>query len=150
MDEARPVFAHVAPLAFKSLAAWGIILGLAIANGALREAALIPLLGKPAGLLLSGMLLSLLVLLVAYALARAAGGLTVRQGLLIGVAWLALTLTFEFGFGRCAQHKPWSELLAAYAFEDGNLWPVVLLVTLLAPSLAARVQAMTMRAGYDA
>jgi hypothetical protein len=45
---------------------------------------------------------------------------------------------FEFGFGL-AQGKPWSELLAAYTFKDGNLWPVVLLAVLVAPYLCLRV-----------
>jgi hypothetical protein len=32
-----------------------------------------------------------------------------------------------------------SELLAAYTFKDGNLWPVVLLAVLVAPYAAARL-----------
>jgi hypothetical protein len=32
----------------------------------------------------------------------------------------------------------WAELFEAYTFEDGNIWPVVLLVTLFAPLIAVR------------
>lgn len=127
-------------LLLKSLLAWLIILGLAIANGALREAVLIPSLGKPGGLVLSGVLLSALVAGVAYGLVRSSKGVTVPQALLIGTLWLGLTLAFEFAFGRYVLHRSWDELLAAYTFEGGNLWPVVLAVTLLAPSLAALLQ----------
>lgn len=118
-----------------------VILGLAIANGVLREEALIPALGKPAGLILSGALLSLLIVLVAYGLVRFTPDLTATQSLLIGVLWLGLTLAFEFSFGRYVQRKSWAELLDAYAFKEGNIWPVVLVVTLLAPYLAFRLRA---------
>lgn len=125
----------------RSLLAWLVILGLAIANGVLREEVLIPALGKPGGLILSGALLSMLIVLVAYVLVRFARGLTAAQGLRIGVFWLGLTLAFEFSFGRFVQHKSWAELLDAYAFKEGNIWPVVLMVTLLAPYLALRLRA---------
>lgn len=128
-------------LLLESLVAWLIILGLAIANGALREAVLIPSLGKPGGLVLSGVLLSALVILVAYGLVRVSKGVTVSQGFLVGVLWLGLTLAFEFAFGRFVQHQTWAQLLEAYAFKDGNLWPVVLAVTLLAPPAAALFRA---------
>ena len=54
----------------KPILAWLVILGLAIANGTLREALLIPALGESGGLILSGLLLCLLVALVAYGLVR--------------------------------------------------------------------------------
>ena len=124
----------------KSLITWLLILGLAVLNGALRETVLIPFLGKTGGLVLSGILLSLLVALVSYAFVRLSHGVTILQGLRVGASWLCLTLIFECSFGRYVQHKSWSELLDAYTFKDGNIWPVVLLVTLLAPSAAVLLQ----------
>lgn len=128
-------------LLLKSLLAWLVILVLAVANGALREAVLVPSFGRASGLVLSGVLLSLLVALVAHAFVRFTKNVTASQGLLVGVFWLCLTLVFEFSFGRYVQHKSWTELIDAYTFKDGNLWPVVLLVTLLAPCFAALAQA---------
>ena len=127
-------------LLLRSLLAWLVILALAIANGVLREELLIPALGKPGALVLSGVLLSVLIVLVAYGLVRFVRDLTASQCLRIGVLWLGLTLAFEFSFGRYVQHKSWAELLDAYAFKDGNIWPVVLVVTLLAPYLALRLR----------
>ena len=49
-------------------------------------------------------------------------------------------LAFEFGFGRVVRHRPWSELLAAYTFQEGNLWPLVLVVLTLAPWLSGRLR----------
>ena len=48
-------------LAFKAWAVWLAILLLAIANGVLREAMLVPALGKPVGQVLSGVLVPVLV-----------------------------------------------------------------------------------------
>lgn len=133
-------------LLLKSLVAWLLILCLAVANGALREAVLIPSLGSASGLVLSGVMLCVCVALVAYVLVRIEQAVTVKQSALVGVLWLCLTLAFEFGFGRYIQHKPWPELLAAYTFNGGNLWPVVLLVTLLAPYWATLVHAKSRHA----
>ncbi len=133
-------------LLLKSLVAWVLILCLAVANGALREAVLIPSLGRAGGLVLSGVLLCVCVALVAYVLVRIEQGILVKQSAFVGVLWLCLTLAFEFGFGRYIQHKPWPELLAAYTFKGGNLWSIVLLVTLLAPYWATLAHARSRHA----
>lgn len=127
-------------LILQSLLAWLLILVLAIANGLLRESVLIPSFGRTGALIASGLLLSVLIALVGYLFVRLRR-VTVPQGLRIGTGWLALTLAFEFAFGRYVQHKPWEELFAAYTFQDGNLWPLVLAVTLLAPPAAALLRA---------
>jgi hypothetical protein len=132
-----------------SLLAWLLLLALAFANGLLREAVLIPAIGRTSGLVASGVLLSCLVALVAWVFVRRRDRLTVAQGLAVGALWLCLTLAFEIGFGRFVQHKTWEELAGAYGFEDGNLWPVVLLVTLLAPAVAVMLRARRHRAGSD-
>jgi len=126
---------QVAPKAF---ALWLAILPLAILNGVLRESLLVPALGSYGAFIASGAILSACIIAVAWFGAPWYGRLRQAQWLQIGAAWLFLTLAFEFGFGRFVQHKGWAELLQAYAFKDGNIWPLVLLVTLAAPWLAAR------------
>ena len=130
-------------MAFKALAVWLGILLLAIANGVLREAVLIPALGKPAGLVLSGVLLSGLIVWAAYLALPWMGRAPSANYLAIGIGWLCLTLVFEFTFRRIVQGKPWPELLDAYRFRDGNLWPIVLLVTAAAPLVAAKFRGWT-------
>jgi hypothetical protein len=124
----------------KAFALWLVILALAIANGVLREKVLIPTLGSTMGLVSSGGLLSAGILLVAWAGAPWYGPLASGQWMLVGAFWLVLTLTFEFGLGRLVQHKTWGEMLAAYTFKGGNIWPVVLLVTFAAPWLVAKIK----------
>lgn len=123
-----------------ALAAWLGLLGLAVLNGALREALLLPWLGLPWALLASGVLLGACVLWVAGRFSARCPGLTDAARLRVGALWLALTLGFEFGFGRGVRGRPWAELWAAYRFEHGNLWPLVLAVIALGPWLAARWQ----------
>ncbi|TDT43994.1 hypothetical protein DES49_0093 [Halospina denitrificans] len=126
-------------VALKAFTIWVGILVLAIANGALREAVLMPRLGIPAALVLSGLLLSALIIGVAY---LSLPWLQIRRPMqfwAVGFGWLALTLVFEFAFGLW-QGKSWPVLLEAYTFKGGNIWPVVLAVTLLAPYIAAQLR----------
>lgn len=127
-----------AAIALRAAAVWLLILVCAVANGALREAVLVPWLGRTAALVLSGLLLSTCVLVAAMLLVAWLPRLPARHYGGIGVGWLAATLAFEFGFGRLVQGKAWAELIEAYHFHGGNLWPVVLLVVLVAPWWAAR------------
>lgn len=126
-------------VALKALAIWVGILMLAVANGVLRESLFIPWLGIPAALVLSGLLLSALIIGVAY---LSLPWLQIRrpaQLCAVGLGWLALTLVFEFSFGLW-QGKSWPELLEAYTFRGGNIWPVVLAATTLAPYIAAKLR----------
>ncbi len=126
-------------LALKALVIWAGILVLAMANGLLRESVLVPRLGTPAALVVSGLLLSALILCVAYlSLPWLKPGAPIQYWL-VGFGWLALTLVFEFSFGLL-QGKSWPVMLEAYTFKGGNIWPVVLAVTALAPYFAARLR----------
>ncbi len=124
----------------KAAALWLAILVLAILNGALREKALIPAMGSFAGFVVSGIILSVCIFLVAFLASPWYGPLASRQWLFVGLFWLLLTLAFEFAFGRFVQHQTWAELLDAYTFRGGNIWPIVLAATFISPWLAARLR----------
>jgi hypothetical protein len=129
-------------LALKAFAVWLLILVCAVFNGALREGFLVPHLGQVAALVVSGLVLSLCIVIVAVIFVPWFGPLRTKNYVVLGAFWLGLTLAFEFGFGRVIQHKTWRQLLDAYTFQDGNLWPVVLVITGLAPLLAARLRGL--------
>ncbi|WP_111643424.1 hypothetical protein [Marinimicrobium alkaliphilum] len=126
-------------VALKALVIWGSILVLAVANGALRESVLIPGVGTPAAFVLSGLLLSILIIGVAYLSLPWLQISRPVQLWAVGLGWLALTLVFEFSFGLW-QGKSWPELFEAYTFKDGNIWPIVLAATALAPYIAAQLR----------
>lgn len=127
-------------LTLRAFGAWLLILACAILNGALREAVLLPAFGKPVALAMSGLLLSALTLAVACTAIRWIGVARASQSLVVGLFWLLLTLAFEFGFGLLVQRQTWQEMLEAYTFKDGNLWPLVLAAVLLAPWLVYRLR----------
>lgn len=124
----------------RPVAAWLLILVLAIVNGILREAVLLPGLSIPVAFVLSGLLLSSFILVVAVALARWLKLISLSRCLAVGALWLGLTIIFEFGFGGMVQGRSWTEMLEAYTFKDGNIWPLVLVVTFVAPLIATRVR----------
>lgn len=124
----------------KAAAIWLLILVCAVLNGGFREAVLLPALGKPVGLALSGLLLSACIVIVSFVFVPRLGRLGGSQCLSLGLFWLCLTLAFEFGFGRLVQNRTWPELFEAYTFKDGNIWPLVLVVTFFAPLLAVRLR----------
>ena len=115
------------------LAAWVPMVFIAVANGALREAWLMPRLGE-----LHGRQISTLLLLVFFALYI---GLVFRlwplgssrQALAVGAAWLALTLVFEFALGRFVSGLAWRDMLAEYDLTAGRLWALVPLWVAIAP-----------------
>lgn len=121
---------------YRALAVWLLFLITAIVNGAVRESILRPAFGDKSAHVISTLSLSVLILVgawltapfVRYESAAAAWG--------VGVLWVALTLAFEFLAGRFVFGKSWDVLLADYDVMQGRIWPLVLVVTLLAPVLA--------------
>ena len=122
----------------KSLPTWLMIIPLAVLNGALRDFALHPLLGRYAlpasGVLLCGMILPLTWLCVP----RFVRGGS-RQLVLVGVVWAVLAVIFECLLG-IALNRPWGDLAAAYNVSSGNLWLLVVVCVGCAPWLAARMR----------
>jgi hypothetical protein len=128
-------------VALRALLIWFGLLALAVANGGFRETVLIPRLGPEVGRVASTIMLCAAVFIATYLTVRWIHPLNRRDAFLIGFAWLALTLVFEFGFGR-VRGKPWTELLADYNVLKGRIWVLVLVTTAMAPFLAARARGL--------
>lgn len=126
-------------IARRALAVWSGILILAIINGFVRDIFLIPTFGTVAGFLSSGVILSSLILVVAYLSLPWLGARRFFELVGVGSLWVALTLAFEFSFGLW-QGKSWHVMFEAYTFNDGNIWPFVLVVTAAAPYLSAMLR----------
>jgi hypothetical protein len=124
----------------RALAVWCLLVVLAMLNGGVRDTWLSPRLGDSIGRGISTLTLCALILLATWATIGWIGPATRRGALGIGAVWLALTLAFEFGVGHYGFGKPWRELLADYDLSRGRIWIAVLVVTLLAPSWAARLR----------
>jgi hypothetical protein len=130
-------------LFLKAAAIWLLVLLCAVLNGGFREAFLLSRMERDAAFLLSGVLLSICIVAATVLSIQWLGLPRKSRALAIGLFWLCLTLAFEFGFGRLVQHKTWPQLLEAYTFKDGNIWPLVLVVTFFAPLIATRLRGGT-------
>jgi hypothetical protein len=124
----------------KAAIIWTIIAVLAIANGAFREHVLTPAIGARIALPVSGILLSAIVLLVTWCCFRLIAGCKQLTCLLIGLQWVLMTLLFEFAFGHFVANKPWPEIFRVFNFMQGDLFILVLVVSLFSPLLVARIK----------
>jgi hypothetical protein len=121
------------------------MVAIAVANGVVRQAWLLPRFGDTLARQIST--LSLLILFAIYmgALFRfwplAAG----RLALGVGIAWLALTLAFEFGLGYFVSHLTWREMLAEYDLVSGRLWLLVPIWVAVAPYIFYALQGPAVR-----
>jgi len=123
------------------LTIWLALLLVAVANGAFREAALVPRFGSPAGHIVSTLMLSAAILIVTYVAVPWIHPGSRGDTIAVGLTWLVLTLAFEFRFGR-VRGKAWAELLVDYDVFKGRIWVLVLLTTAVAPYLAARTRGL--------
>ena len=119
---------------------WLGLLTLAILNGLLREFLLEPRLGPGLSLPLSGVSLSLLVLGFSWLCLPVFGRQSGSRYLAIGLLWVLLTLLFEWLFGLLLVGKTWLEIAMQFNPLTGDLFLMVVAVTLVAPRIAARLR----------
>ncbi len=120
------------PIFLKYFLAWFPMLLLAIGNGALREFVFRKYMGElPAHQLSTFSLLLLFTIYICFVIHWIPPA-SARQALLIGLFWLALTLLFEFGFGRYRGNS-WERLLADYNLLEGRLWLLIPAWVAMAP-----------------
>ncbi len=124
----------------KALGAWMLLVVFAILNAALREKVLAPGLGETMALPLSGITLSIMIICLTLLVVPYLGVTQTGDALLVGCCWLVLTLAFELLLGRFVVGGSWREVLQVFNLKKGDLFSLVLLVTLVAPWLSARLR----------
>jgi hypothetical protein len=62
-----------------------------------------------------------------------------RQALMVGLLWLALTVSFEFLFFHFVFGRPWSLLLDNYNILEGRVWVLILLFITIAPYIVYQI-----------
>ena len=90
------------------------------AHGAIREVFIAPAIGGLRARQLGVFVGALLILIIAWLMARWLNAATRRDQLLVGAFWVGLTLVFEFTLGR-ATGESWSRILADYNPARGGL-----------------------------
>ncbi|MDZ7754511.1 MAG: hypothetical protein U5S82_23395 [Gammaproteobacteria bacterium] len=120
------------------LALWPVLAVIGVANGILREATFGPHLTEIHAHQLSTLLLMALCAIAVWLFARREAPLSFEEALTVGLAWLVLTVAFEFTFGRLVAGHSWHHLLQNYDLANGRLWPLFLGWLALLPWLMGR------------
>ena len=118
----------------RSLLVWLCFIPVAILNGGLRQYVLVRWLGEVGANALSGVLLSLFILLITWLLLPRIVRYNQKESYRIGIVWMLLTIEFEFTFGLTGGIS-FRDLLSAYNPMSGNLWLLVVVTTFGAPRL---------------
>jgi len=64
---------------------------------------------------------------------------TARQAWTIGLLWLLMTVTFEFGFGHYVAGHSWPRLLADYNLLNGRVWAIFLVWVTVVPFVVFKI-----------
>lgn len=121
---------------FRAFLVWLLLFAIAFANGAFREGVIRRFLGELPAHQLSCALGTSLILLAVVVVGRKWPFTSDAQAWKIGIAWLAMTVAWEFLFFHFVIGYPWPRLLQDYAIWDGRLWIAVLAAILCAPAVS--------------
>jgi hypothetical protein len=120
----------------RAFGGWVLILLVAVINGGIREALIIPRTNEAAGHAISTISLCAAILVMSWLIIGWIRPTTVRAVWRIAAMWVALTLAFEFLAGHYLFGTPWRQLLADYNIFRGRTWVLVLITTAIAPWLS--------------
>lgn len=104
----------------------------AIINGTLREKLISPRLGPKTGHVASSIVLCAIIPWVAWISIVWIGARQSRDGWLVGLVWLTLTIAFEFLAGHFLFKSSWNELLSDYNIAQGRIRIFVPIIMLMA------------------
>ncbi|EDS72808.1 hypothetical protein NE604_00920 [Anaerofustis stercorihominis] len=116
----------------KSLLIWILIFIFAFLNGGLREFLLIPYFGEKVGLILSGAILILTIMIISFIFIPGLKLKSGKEAFIIGFIWFLLTNLFDL-FSIYSSGGNFMDFVSLFNITTGNLWTVVVITTLLAP-----------------
>ncbi len=122
-------------LVVRSLLTWLVLLAAMMVNGTFRVLVLQPRLGEDLARQVACIPGIVIILALTALFLPRLGDIGTRGLLEVGAVWLVLTVAFEFLFGHFVGGAPWESLLADYDLRQGRLWPLVLIIVLIAPWL---------------
>jgi len=124
---------------FKAILIWLLIAPIAIMNGGLRIYVTEPLLGVQVALPLSSIILSVLILALAYLLIPRIGKCKRKEYIAIGAIWFVLTNALDLLF-TLLENGTISDYIRMFDVTSGSLWAVVVLVCFISPMLVAKIR----------
>jgi len=113
---------------------------LALLNGTLRALVTQPWLGEEVARRVATIVLLVVLTTYVWLLHRRFPLPSLHAAWAVGFAWTAMTLTFEFGFGRVVEGLSWSTMLADYDVTRGRIWVLVPLWTIVVVAVVHTLQ----------
>jgi hypothetical protein len=127
-------------LVVRAFAVWLLLMAAEVVHGIARTFFLTPLVGDFLARQVAVFTGSLLILLIATLLIRWLPAGTARSLVMIGVAWVVLTLMFEVVLGRLILEYSWDRLASDYNVVHGGLLPIGLALMATSPLIASRLR----------
>ncbi len=124
----------------KYVIAWFPMIFIAIANGLFREKFLASRLNELQAHQVSTASMLVLFGIYVWVLFKLWLPTSTSQAIFIGLAWLFLTIIFEFLFGHYIVGHSWEKLLHDYNILQGRLWILVLIWISIAPYIIYQLQ----------
>jgi len=126
-------------LVLRSTLTWFLFVVVAVGNGLLRQQWLESWLPSSLVLPVSGLLLCCWVALLCFILFPWLSQRRSGRYWWVGGGWVTATLMFEIVFGHWGLGRSWHDLFQVLAFWHGDLFILVLTVTLVMPRICARI-----------
>ena len=121
----------------KSLALWLLLMSVETVHGLWREKVLSIWLGDFAARQVCVFTGSLLILFVTYVCIPWIPARKAKTLFAIGVAWLGLTIAFEFAVGHFALQRSWEDIASDFNPSEGHMFPIGLAILTFTPLIAA-------------
>ena len=131
--------------AARAVLVWFALAVLAIVNAFIRETVYAPSTGDMAAHQISTLTAIIFTGIFVWIVSARWRFLSLGHAWRTGFLWLALTVAFEFGFGRFVMGHPWSRLLHDYDVTEGRVWALFLAWILVMPAVIFRIR----RQGYS-
>jgi hypothetical protein len=124
-----------------TIAVWLVFMVVAIVNAGIRNQIFKPNFGELSAHQISSVTFIIAIITITYFALRVSQiSLTTPQSIYVGLAWLTLTILFEFVAGHYVFGNPWQDLFMDYNLLKGRVWSLVLLVILISPYLSSKLQ----------
>jgi hypothetical protein len=128
-------------VAARAFAVWLLLITAEVVHGIVRTLVLTPVVGDFRARQLGVFTGSLLIFLITAVTIRWIRASWSRTLLMIGSAWVILTVAFEIGLGRMMGYT-WERLGSDYNMLEGGLLPIGFVIMATSPLIAARLRGM--------
>ncbi|MBX7170335.1 MAG: PAM68 family protein [Pyrinomonadaceae bacterium] len=125
---------------FRSFLVWMLIIFAESIHGTLRQLFLAPLIGDFSARRVAFFSGILLIFTITCFFIHWINAPTTKKLFLIGLMWMLLTASFEFGLGYFVLNYSWERIFEDYDISRGGLMGFGLLFLLFAPALAKKLR----------